>query len=77
MSAGAGQAQKIERSCAIVATALSDGRCEKVRLMSGERRRFRMNPERTVVHVPYRTLVGEGDLQHISSFRGLWPRMLS
>lgn len=50
---GASQALGVERSCTIVASAFSAGRCERVRLMSGERRRFGMNPRRTVVHVPY------------------------
>ncbi len=53
MSSGAGQAIKIERSCTIVASAFSGGRCERVRLMSGERRKFSMNDHRNVVHVPY------------------------
>lgn len=42
----------MERSCAVIASALSDGRCEGVRLMTGERRTFAMNRARTVAHVP-------------------------
>jgi nitric oxide reductase NorD protein len=42
----------MERSCAVIASALSDGRCERVRLMTGERRMFSMNGGRTVAHVP-------------------------
>lgn len=53
MSSGAAHAARVERSCAIVASALSDGRCGIVRLMSGERRAFAMNDARTVAHVPY------------------------
>ena len=40
---GAGHALRIERSCALVASALSEGRREGVRLVSGERRSFGMN----------------------------------
>ncbi|MVF13565.1 MorD protein [Ketobacter sp. MCCC 1A13808] len=53
MSTGAAQATHIERSCTIVASALSDGRCGRVQLMSGERRGFGMNSRRTTVNIPY------------------------
>lgn len=53
MSTGAAQACNIERSCSIVASAFSGGRCQRVHLMSGERRTFGMNPARTEVQVPY------------------------
>lgn len=53
MSADSLHALDLERSCAVVASALSDGVCEGVRLMSGERRMFGMNPARTVMNVPY------------------------
>ena len=49
----AGQAGNLERSCSIVASAFSSGRCKRVRLMSGERRTFGMNVSRTEMHVPY------------------------
>jgi hypothetical protein len=48
-----GQALALERCCALVASALSDGRRSGVRLISGERRSFGMNQARTVVNVPY------------------------
>ena len=47
MSTGAGLASRLERSCSIVASAFSGGSCRRVRLMSGERRAFAMNPPRT------------------------------
>src|SRR6185437_1081180 len=43
----------IERSCAVIAVALSEGRRENVRLVSGEHRGFGLNAGRTVVNVPY------------------------
>ena len=52
-SSGAEQASRIERSCTVVATAFSDGQCRRVRLISGERRAFGMNPARTEMHVPF------------------------
>jgi nitric oxide reductase NorD protein len=48
-----GQALALERCCALVASALSDGRRGGVRLLSGERRCFGMNAARTIVNVPY------------------------
>jgi hypothetical protein len=46
----------VERSCALVAVALSQGRRKGARLVSGERRSFGMSPDRTVVEVPYPSL---------------------
>jgi hypothetical protein len=46
-------AMAIERSCAVTAVALSDQRREGVRLVSGARRTFGLNPALTFVHVPY------------------------
>lgn len=43
----------IERTCAVTAVALSDGRRRDVRLVSGERRSFGLGGTRRVVHVPY------------------------
>lgn len=43
----------LERSCALTAVALSDGRRDGVRLMTGERRAFGLNSLLTHVHVPY------------------------
>ncbi len=63
MSSGPGQAVRIERSCAVVAAAFSGGRCESVRLISGGRRSFGMNPGRTVVHVPYPALTPDWTLR--------------
>ncbi|WP_206363002.1 nitric oxide reductase activation protein NorD [Stenotrophobium rhamnosiphilum] len=53
MSHDSADALSIERSCAVVASALSEGRCDSVHLMSGERRIFGMNLGRTVMNVPY------------------------
>jgi hypothetical protein len=50
---GAGHALRIERTCALVASAISERRRQGVRLVSGERRAFGMNPGRTIVNVPY------------------------
>jgi hypothetical protein len=52
-ASGAGHAGRVERSCAIVASTLSEGRCQGARLISGERRAFGMNASRTEMHVPY------------------------
>jgi nitric oxide reductase NorD protein len=48
-----GQALALERCCALVASALSEGRRSGVRFVSGERRCFGMNAARTIVNVPY------------------------
>lgn len=50
---GAEQASRIECSCSIVSAAFSNGRCNRVRLMSGERRAFGMNVSRTELYIPY------------------------
>jgi hypothetical protein len=42
-----------ERTCALTACALSDGRRRGARLLSGERRGFALSPHRSIVHVPY------------------------
>ncbi|MDR3417164.1 MAG: VWA domain-containing protein [Nevskia sp.] len=62
-SSGNGHALGVERACAVVATALSAGRCEIVRLMSGERRSFGMNAGRTVVNVPYPAIAPDWTLR--------------
>jgi hypothetical protein len=49
----------IERSCAVTAVALSGQRREGVRLVTGERREFSLNPTLDFVHVPYPP-VGDG-----------------
>jgi hypothetical protein len=62
-SSGAGQALRIERSCGVVASALSEGRRQSVRLISGEHRSFGMNLSRTVVHVPYPAITPDWTLR--------------
>lgn len=52
-TAGDLHALAIERSCALVASVLSEGRRQSVRLISGERRAFGLNGARTIVNVPY------------------------
>jgi hypothetical protein len=46
----------VERRCALLAVALSQGRRHGVRLVSGERRSFGMNAGKTLVEVPYPAL---------------------
>ncbi len=43
----------LERDCAIIAAALSDGKRRGVRLLSGEQRCFALRDERTIVGIPY------------------------
>lgn len=52
-ASGAGLASRIERSCTIVASSFTIRHCRKVRLISGERRSFKMNDTGTEMHVPY------------------------
>lgn len=56
---GGAHALAVERSCGLVASALSAGRRRGVRLMSGELRSFGMSTGRTIVHVPYPVLEAE------------------
>lgn len=56
MTEPAGPALWVERSCSLVAVALSEGRRKGARLISGERRAFSTNAGRTVVEVPYPAL---------------------
>ena len=51
-----GSPLELERNCAFLAAALSEGRRTGARLMSGERRWFAMNDARTVISVPYPAL---------------------
>jgi hypothetical protein len=51
--AGSGHAMRVERTCAFVASALSEGRREGVRLVSGEQRSFGTSSNRRFVNVPY------------------------
>lgn len=64
--AGAAHALRIERSCALVASALSEGRRQGVRLMSGERRSFGMNAGRTIVNVPYPAMAPDWSLRSLT-----------
>ena len=63
---GAGHVLRIERSCGLVASALSDGRRSGVRLLSGERRSFGMNARRTIVNVPYPALAPDWTLRTLT-----------
>lgn len=57
----------IERSCAMVASGLSDGRRVGVRLISGERRSFGLSPCRTIVNVPYPGVAADWTLRTLTS----------
>src|SRR3546814_13530855 len=59
-------ALRVERSCALVATALSDGRRRGARLVSGERRSFGVNTARNAVTVPYLALSCDWTLRSLS-----------
>lgn len=63
---GGGQALGVERSCALLASALSTGRRQGVRLMSGERRSFGMNARRTIVNVPYPAVAPDWTLRTLT-----------
>jgi hypothetical protein len=63
---GAGHALGIERSCALVARAFSEGRREGARIMSGERRSFGMNAGRTIVNVPYPAMARDWTLRTLT-----------
>lgn len=60
------QATRVEHSCALVATAFSDGRREGVRLMSGEHRSFGLSPNRTRVYVPFPRLAANWTLRTLT-----------
>lgn len=64
--AGAGHALEVERTCALVAFALSAGRRKGARLLSGDRRCFGTNDARTVVHVPYPALASGWTLRTLT-----------
>jgi hypothetical protein len=55
-----------ERSCGLVAGVLSQGHRARVRLVSGERRSFGLDPTRSVVHVPYPGLSIDWDLRTVT-----------
>ncbi len=56
----------VERSCALVACALSDGRRRGVRLVSGERRSFGTNANRSIVNVPYPAVANDWTLRSLT-----------
>src|SRR5262245_4417231 len=63
---GASRALGLERTCAVVASALSRGRRQDVRLVSGERRSFGLNTGCTVVNVPFPVLAPEWTLRTLT-----------
>lgn len=52
-------ARSVERCCSLLAVALSQSRRQGVRLVSGERRGFGVNPKKTFVEVPYPPLAAD------------------
>ena len=64
--AGIGHALGIERTCALVACALSEGRREAARLLSGEQRGFGLSPNRSIVYVPYPILAADWTLRSLT-----------
>jgi len=66
MAYASGSALAIERSCSLVAVALSGGRRKDVRLVSGEHRAFGMNASRTVVNIPYPAPIPEWTMRTLS-----------
>ncbi|HKY17124.1 MAG TPA: VWA domain-containing protein [Microthrixaceae bacterium] len=50
---GSTSAGTLQRNCAVIAAALSDGRRTDARLVTGEHRAFGLSSGRGVVHVPY------------------------
>lgn len=60
-----------ERSCALVAVALSDGSRRGVRLVSGEHRAFGTNADRTIVNVPFPATEPDWTLRTMSCGVGL------
>ena len=63
---GSGHALRIERSCALLASVLSQGRRQGVRLVSGERRGFGLSPQRSIVLVPYPAPLAEWTLRTLT-----------
>ncbi|NPU95088.1 MAG: VWA domain-containing protein [Gammaproteobacteria bacterium] len=56
----------IEQSCAMVASAFSEGRREGVRLISGEHRSFGLGPNRLRVHIPFPLLAADWTLRTLT-----------
>lgn len=63
---GAVHALSIERSCVLVAAALSEGRRESARLMTGDHRVFGLNSRGKVVNVPYPHLSPDWSLRTLT-----------
>jgi nitric oxide reductase NorD protein len=63
MSLAGAHALGVERTCAVLASAFSQGRCQHTRLMSGEQRGFSMSPARTAMNVPYPAMAAEWTLR--------------
>jgi len=63
---GGGYALRIERSCALLASAFSDGRRHGVRLMSGQQRCFGVSTGRSIVNVPYPALAPDWTLRTLT-----------
>lgn len=63
---GSNHALRIERSCGLVASALSEGWRQGVRLMSGEHRSFGLSVGRTFVNVPYPPLSPDWTLRTLT-----------
>ena len=57
---------QIEQTCALMASAFSEGRREGVRLMSGEQRCFSLSANRLHVHVPFPVLPADWTLRTLT-----------
>jgi hypothetical protein len=62
---------QVERSCSLVAVALSGGARQGARLVSGEHRTFGMDRFRTIVNVPFPAIDPSWDLRTLSCGVGL------
>jgi len=63
---GGGYALRIERSCALVASAVSGGRRQGVRLMSGDHRCFGISVVGSLINVPYPALAQDWTLRTLT-----------
>ncbi|NGY06255.1 nitric oxide reductase activation protein NorD [Solimonas terrae] len=63
LAVGAAQALRVERGCALVAAAFSQGHRGSARIISGEARGFGLNASRSVVHIPYPALAPDWNLR--------------
>lgn len=62
---------RLERSCAVIASALSDGRRDGVRILTGENRSFGLSISTKTVHVPFPALVPSWTLRAMTCAVGL------